>query len=256
MASSEVLDQINMILHKAEARGTTPEEAEMLTERAEKLMIKHGVQQAMLDAQKTGEQPREQIVEIRVQVKGTWREGDDNLAFAVGRGLGNVRVLHSRSRRWVNGKRVMHYFVYFIGFESDVARAIQLWESLKLQSYSAMSVWYEKNKHYFYGHEKFIERRSFLFGFAGGVELRLTRNRRTIHEEVSKEPGTALVLVGREEAVQNWMDETYPKLRNTKSRMQGGEWGYLDGHEAGLNARTGEREVDARGTRGAIGGAR
>jgi len=57
----------------AKAERTTPEEAEALTEHAERLMVKYGVEQALLDERRARlGQTREEIVQERMLFTGTY----------------------------------------------------------------------------------------------------------------------------------------------------------------------------------------
>ncbi|MGO1920858.1 MAG: DUF2786 domain-containing protein, partial [Microbacterium sp.] len=105
--SESKMDLIAKLLAKAES--TTPEEAEALTEHAERLMVKYGIEQARLDARraKLG-QAREEIVQEQMVFTGSYardiRELGGNVAFA----LGSIRPM--QSERPGGG-----FILYFVG---------------------------------------------------------------------------------------------------------------------------------------------
>ncbi|AXH70609.1 hypothetical protein SEA_ANDROMEDAS_56 [Microbacterium phage Andromedas] len=232
--SDKKIELINQLLAKAES--TTPEEAEALTEHAERLMIKYGIEQAQLEAKKG--KPTEQIVQERLEFTGAYRGEMINLGAAVCNALGALRVLQN-----TGANRGKTFVLYVIGFESDVRQAITLIQSLQVQSAVAVRAWWKANKEEHawkssYDQEKV--RRSFVHGFGTGAGSRIRATRATVVEESSK--GTDLVLASRDTKVQ----EHFDSLATRKGRARtatGRDGAAADGYRAGQNANTGGQAV-------------
>lgn len=235
--SDKKLDLIAQMFAKAES--TTPEEAEALMEAAEKLMIKYGFDQAVINERraKKGEDA-EKIVQEALYFTGAYRGEMINLGSAVCRGLGSLKNLQSTT--WNKGKT---FVLYIIGFESDVKQAIMLINSLQLQAAVAVRAWWKENQAHYsiessYNQEK--ARRSFVHGFGTGAGVRITESRRQAFESASK--GTELVLVSREAKVTEHFDGI--AKRNGRSRNATGRDGAaVDGYAAGKQANTGGKSV-------------
>lgn len=231
------LDLIAQMLAKAES--TTPEEAEALTEAAEKLMIKYAIDQSVIDARraKKGE-ASEKIVEERLNFTGAYRGELIHLSWMVANGLGNLRAMQSTGGN--NGKV---FSIWIIGFESDVAQAKILIESLQIQAAVAVREWWKTNKVIYENESAYVQeksRRSFVHGFGTGAGQRIRSNRNQAVEEVST--GTALVLVSRKAQVDAHMDEK--SLRKGRARTATGYDGAAGhGYAAGQHANTGEKSV-------------
>lgn len=235
--SEKKIDLIAQMLAKAES--TTPEEAEALTEAAEKLMIKYAIDQSVIDERraKKGE-ASEKIVEERLDFTGAYRGEMINLAWAVSNGLGNLRAMQNTS---YNGGKL--FSIWIIGFESDVAQAKVLIASLQIQAAVAVREWWKTTKDVYllessYNQEK--ARRSFVHGFGSGAGRRIKESRNQVVQALSK--GTELVLVSRQVKVDSYMDEK--SLRKGRARTAtGGDGAAAHGYRAGQNANTGEKSV-------------
>lgn len=226
------LDLITKLLAKAES--TTPEEAEALTEHAERLMVKYGIEQAQIDDRRaqTGE-AHEQIVEAARSITGVYARDIRDLVAAVAEGLGNVRAL--QSKRW-DGTLVVH----LVGFESDVRQATILSKSLEVQAMIAMRAWWSRERRFFTGVSEAGRRRArsgFIRGFGVGAGTRIKSNRRIIVEEASA--GTELVLASRLERV----DASIGKTQAARPRSNADALAFNDGVREGHAANTGERAV-------------
>ena len=235
--SEKKIEMIAQLLAKAES--TTPEEAEALTEHAERLMIKYAIDQSVIDERRAKQgQASEKIVEERLEFTGAYRGELVNLAWQVTRGLGSMSGMQSTGGY---GGKVFSFWV--IGFESDVKQAKVLIESLQVQAAVAVSAWWKLNKD-IYNHENTYEkekaRRSFVHGFGTGAGNRIKASRQQAVQEVSK--GTELVLVNRKIKVETYMDEK--SLRKGRARTAtGGDGAAVSGYLAGQNANTGEKAV-------------
>lgn len=231
------LDLIAQLLAKAES--TTPEEAEALTEAAERLMIKYGIEQAMIDDRRARQgHAAERIVEESMRFEGTYAIDLLELGFCVAHGLGALRCLQSSG---FGGSKVL----YLVGYESDVAQAMTLIRSLELQAAVALRAWWRgvrDNYSWCSPSQKRRLRGSFIRGFGSGVYKRISTNRNQAVQEAGT--GTELVLVSRRERVDAHMEDMYGQLGKARDRKPAEGASYHAGHEAGLDAHTGERSVD------------
>lgn len=217
---SDTLDLIRQILAKAESTPY-PEEAEMLSARAEKLMIRHGIEQAMLHKEAPGKVTRE------------YRWYDDRYSDAwatmwdaVSRGLGTCAIARIKQ-----GGRLG---VIIFGTAEDIAFADQLVTSLILQAQNGMKVWWKPFVNAGYPRSQvFREKRSYLIGFAVGVEDRMTLERQVAEGEST---GSALVLADRRTAAQNTMQNelNLVKLKDRKHHTNGMNVGRADGQRANV----------------------
>lgn len=233
--SDNKLDLIAQLLSKAES--TTPEEAEALTEHAERLMVKYGVEQAMIDDRRARlGQTHEQIVERRRAFTGVYAADFRELGAQVAFGLGTMRPLQSKN--W-DGAHVLH----LVGYESDVDQAVVLISSLQVQGMVAMREWWKQvRQRHAWGSEseKRRARSGFLRGFAAGARQRIAANKLTIIEEAGS--GAELVLVNRRDRI----DEHIGRTRKARKRGSVDAAGYTHGYRAGHEANTGDRELTHR----------
>lgn len=229
---SDKLQLIERLLAKAES--TTPEEAEALTAAAEKLMIRYGIDEAMLDAKRGDSTPAQEIVEHSITYQGVHAVGLRLMAWQVVQEL-PVKML----RRGYRGTET----IYLVGFESDVQRAERLLQSLHLQAFAAMRAWWRSYERKIYlGHyERRMAKREFIASFGEGVRERLYVE---TSEAVAETVGSELVLFDRAEKVDGWIHEMYPKLGRTR-KTRGSVHGRREGRAAGRVARTGESAVSS-----------
>jgi len=230
-------DKIAKLLAKAE-RTDNEHEAEAFTAKAEALMLQYGIERAELQA--AGKVQAEEIVEKTVNwstiYAPTWGSFLYTLSFA----WGDLTVLQSRY-----GKD--HVRSYVIGHERDVEDFLILVTSLQLQATTAMKRFRRENaeeRRYNTIHENFVIDRSFLGGFASTCASRLRAMRREVREETPTTPGAALVLASKQDRVDAWVAEKYPKLgKGRSSRAQHSSTGSAAGRVAGQRADLGGKRV-------------
>lgn len=230
--TEEKIDLIAKLLAKAES--TTPEEAEALTEHAERLMVKYAIDQAVIDERRSREgKASERIVEVKVTFTGTYREALIDMGSNVVWGLGSMRPL--------TGSVGTRSNLFIVGFESDVAQAEVLIRSLHVQALIAMRAWWKDNAiRYRYGSDwdRRRARDHFIRGFGHGAYIRIESNRLQVIEEAGS--GTDLVLVDRKTRVDEHVDGL--GLRKATERQK--RWdGFAQAHGnlAGREANTGEK---------------
>lgn len=232
------IDLIAQMLAKAES--TTPEEAEALTQAAQKMMAKYLIDQAVIDERraKKGE-ASEKIIEQPLFFKGAFRGELLNLAWNVVRNLGDLKGMQNTG--YDKGKT---FVIWLVGFESDVKQAEVLINSLQLQAAVAVRAYWKANKADYswqssYEQEKV--RRSFVQGFGTGVGAKLREAKQEAQATI-KSAGTELVLVARAEKVQGYMDAKKLGKGRARTATAGGA-ANGQGYVAGKNANTGSKSV-------------
>lgn len=229
--------KIAALLAKAEDPAATPEEAQTYSEKAEALMVKWGVSDAMAAAARGGSVRAEKIVERVHTIHHRYYQAEVMLVHNIATGVGTIKVL----------KRDLYNHtsrVYLIGYESDLDRVETLWHSLWLQATSAVDKWwkpYRKTLGYTpKSSEVFNARRNFLLSFGSAVRVRLREM--YAKEEANGEPGTALALVDRGKQVDDRMAEMYPNTKSARG-LKTGWTGRTEGHAAGKKANIGQSGV-------------
>ena len=237
MSNDSLKDKIAALLAKAE-RTDNEHERDAFNAKAEQLMLKYGIEQAELQA--AGKVKPEDIIEIRMEFGGSYGIIMPTFIHSVARALGNINVLKSKS--W-DGKK---YYVYVIGHKSDVEAAEMLINSLQLQAMTAMKRWWKSYEYrpILSGMEAYKARRQFIASFGQGAGDRIRSERKV--EEANVSAGTALVLVGKKEAVDKWMHEQH--------NVGKGRGGAAGSHHGGQAGRAAGRQANV-GTTG-IGGGR
>lgn len=241
-ATRKIEDQIEHMLRKAEHPNTPPAEAELCMARAEKLMIRHGIDQAVLTARATGDSVKaESIVRKTFEFKGVYAHAELQLGWAIINGLG-LSGAQSKYRHF--GR------IYIVGYESDVECALQILASLTLQLKTAARKWWAEpeqawKRASYSEHYKFIELRTFRMAFADRVMIRLMDQRRTSAAEAEIDtPGTGLVLRDRGLAVKEAFGSFFPDLRTEKRGMTS-----TGSYEARNGGRSAADKVDTGATR-------
>ena len=233
--------KIAALLAKAEATDND-HEAEAFSAKAEALMIKWGVDEAMLAAVAGNNNP-EKIVKADLEQTGVYHTAWMMLANNIAIGLGSLQTVRST---WKNTT-----MVHVIGHESDVARFRMLFESLKAQADGAVKHWWKLNRDSFTDWDGTVDqgtgfraRRSFLISFGSVVNRRLRAERR---EVVAETTGADLVLVSRSKRVEEALGDFFPRLGTGRaSRMHGSAAGHAAGRAAGQSANLGgSRQVTA-----------
>jgi Protein of unknown function (DUF2786) len=215
-------DKINKLIAKAES--TTPEEAELLLAKAQELMTKYAIDQALLDQHKGVERDE---IETHAFLHGGYYAADKgNLSWVVARN-NNCRAVYQRSGQYSRDREIggktyrMWYQLDAIGFRSDLDRAIMLETSLQLQMARALAAWWKtEDRSWMSKTQNVRARQSFMAGFADGVATKLRDAVQAGTEAARAEHGkdsVALVLRSRKDRVDEWMDEKYGKLRSGRS---------------------------------------
>jgi uncharacterized protein DUF2786 len=236
--ASTKLIQVRKLLAKAEAEGTTPQEAEALTAKAAELMARYGIDRARLGAlHPETDRPGSR----KIDIPNPWGQVRAHLLAGIAGAMGCQCVLLPTTTL---GAR-LHLF----GYESDLERADVMYTSLLLQMASALRqapvpavrsvrAW----------------NRSFLLGYITAVVARVraaedaARGTARAEDAASGGPSTELVLADRAMLLRSQRDREYPVLRKTRITYTGR--GYSDGYSKGQQADIGGTSV--RGGRPAL----
>lgn len=227
--------KIAALLAKAEATSVEAEQ-HAFTEKAERLMIRLGIDAAELEA--AGHATVEDIVQETRVWRTIYAPTMAVFAFRVGTAYGHLNFLQSRrAKDFVR--------TYVIGFTSDVEQFLTLLDSLHLQVFAALKQFRKDNRYDRQCntiHENFVVDRSFIEGYADSVAYRLRSMRVT--EEKTATPGAALVLVGKEERVEAWTAEQHPNARSARQVNRQQSWsGRQAGSAAGERASLGGKGI-------------
>lgn len=195
-ATQERVDKIQKLLNKAEG-ASTEEEAAAFFSKAEELMVRYSIDDAMLQA--TGATKKEEVVVERITLKTSYFMADIDLATAVAY-PNNCKILQNKQA----------HRIVFIGFESEVKRVITLFLSLHMQAARFARLGFRDEvsadeKQYMTAMDKHVWKRSFRTGFAYRVGERLWEQVKATTQEAAKTHGSGmeLVLVDRKQEVED-----------------------------------------------------
>ncbi|MEV6397241.1 DUF2786 domain-containing protein [Streptomyces sp. NPDC051907] len=213
-----MLTRIRALLAKAEATGF-PDEAEALTAKAQELMARHSVDEALLAARTH-----------RPDAPGACRIGVDAPYETAKAILLDAVSSANRCRAvWNSG----FGFSTVVGFEGDLESVELLYTSLLVQGASAMTRAEAGQRA---GGRKRTKtfRQSFLMAYASRLGERLSQTT----EQVASEGSDALlpVLAARELAVTSRTEEMFPQTTTTRVRGATDEAGWRDGRAAADSA--------------------
>lgn len=222
---------IKNLLNKAEAAGTTEQERDTYNAKAAELMIKWGIEEAMVtDADRL---VAEKIVQITFQTDApkSYSYETTLIGIQVAKALGAKGFLQKRSDGRVN--------LTVVGFEKEVKLVEELFISLTRQGKLAMAQRYCEIEWmpWHNGTDKFNWKRSFLSGYALAVGLKLQAVRKqTVTEAEAVTPGTELVLIDRTAKVDSWIDRNMKlgKDRGRRVDYNGAAEGMLAGRSADI----------------------
>lgn len=233
---SKTEDRIAKLLAKAEK--TTPEEAAALTAHAEKLMLQYGIEQAVINAKRAGKTHAtdEKMMRSLLTFTGVYRKAMDLALYAALREFKTAQFIGGGD----DGKTTR---LWVAGYQSDVEQLLVLAASLQVQCIAALSTWWKTmNTTGWTAMQKFKARRQFILSFGDGAAHRIARSRaQAVQESTKSEPGTALALVDRATATEQWVNKMFNLKPGKSVKMAGGNWASREaGWNAGKNANTGE----------------
>ncbi|MDX3575369.1 MULTISPECIES: DUF2786 domain-containing protein [unclassified Streptomyces] len=219
-SSARMLTRIRALLAKAEATGF-PEEAEALTAKAQELMARHSVDEALLDARAPAP---DAPGACRIGVEPPYEQAKAVLLDAV------ADANHCRAV-W----NEPFAFSTVVGFEADLEAVELLYTSLLVQAQSAMAK-AEAAQRASGRRRTRTFRQSFLAAYAHRVGARLTAA-----AEAQVGDDLLPVLASREVAVTAATDRMFPRTVSTRLRGVTDEAGWTEGAEAADRARVRSR---------------
>jgi hypothetical protein len=220
-SESRMLTRIRALLAKAEATGF-PEEAEALSAKAQELMARHSIDEALLAAR--DHVRKDAPGACRIGVEPPYEQAKAVLLDAV------ATANHCRAV-W----NEPFGFSTVVGFEADLEVVELLHTSLLVQAQTAMTRAEAAQRA---GGRKRTKtfRQSFLAAYAHRIGTRLAAAART---PVTRE--LLPVLASREVAVTDRLDRMFPETTTTRLRGVSDEAGWVEGSEAADRARVNPR---------------
>ncbi|MEV6168331.1 DUF2786 domain-containing protein [Streptomyces sp. NPDC051954] len=218
---SRMLTRIRALLAKAEATGF-PEEAEALSAKAQELMARHSIDEALLSA---GSPAADAPGACRIGVEPPYEQAKAVLLDAV------ATANHCRAV-WNEPLG----FSTVVGFEPDLEAVELLYTSLLVQAQTAMTKAEAAQRA---GGRKRTKtfRQSFLAAYAHRVGTRLAAAAET------QVTGDLLpVLASRELAVTGRLDRMFPETTTTRLRGVSDEAGWTEGAQAADRAQVGRHK--------------
>jgi hypothetical protein len=217
---SRMLGRIRALLAKAEATGF-PEEAEALSAKAQELMARHSVDEALLAARAPSP---ETPGACRIGVEPPYEQAKAVLLDAVS-AANHCRAVWNEPLG----------FSTVVGFEADLEVVELLYTSLLVQAQSAMTKAEAAQRA---GGRKRTKtfRQSFLAAYAHRVGIRLREAAATPVSE-----NLLPVLTSREVAVTDRLDSMFPETTTTRLRGVSDEVGWTEGAQAADRAQVRSR---------------
>ncbi|WML81679.1 DUF2786 domain-containing protein [Streptomyces sp. VNUA74] len=224
---SRALARIRALLAKAEATGY-PEEAEALSAKAQELMARHSVDEALLSAHAPAP---DTPGACRIGIEAPYEQAKAVLLDAV------ADANHCRAV-WNEALG----FSTVVGFESDLEAVELLHTSLLVQAEAAMTKAEAAQRA---GGRKRTKtfRQSFLAAYAhrAGARLRAAAEAATAEAGGSGDVDLLPVLASREVAVTDRLERMFPETTTTRLRGAGDAAGWTEGTRAADDAEVGRR---------------
>jgi hypothetical protein len=199
-----VLEKVRALLAKAESTEFE-EEADALTAKAQELMARYAIDQAMVAGEESGEAPGGR----RIPVEDPYAQAKAILVAAIAQ--------PNRCRAvWIEG----YGFSTVVGFANDIDIVEVLYTSLLVQATRAMTASGTARDSAGRSRTRSF-RQSFLFSFARRIGERLEAATQMAAAEASDVHGSRLlpVLAGRTAAVDDAFDVMFPELISTSARI-------------------------------------
>ena len=208
------LERIRALLAKAESTEFD-EEADAFTSKAQELMTRHAIDDALLAAHEAGRSSEEQPSGRRIGIDDPYAQAKAILLTVIGE-ASHCRAVWSKSLG----------FSTVFGYAGDLMSVELLYTSLLLQARNAMVRAGDGGKRA----RSSSFRRSFLFGFADRIGRRLEEAAGAAMADVVDERGGSLlpVLAQRSGRVDEFRNEAFPHL--AENQMTIGDWsGWISG---------------------------
>lgn len=221
--SSKVYEKIRALLAKAESTDSDAE-AEAFTAKAQQLIARHSINEALLSRTEPGGREPEAI---RVLVERPYESSKSELLAQI------AHANHCKSVHWPEGG-----FTTLIGDRGDLRSVELLYNSLLVQATAAMTRAGSRTDEYGRPRTRSF-RQSFLASFAFRIGERLRESADDTAREMTEETGTDLVPVMRErdEQVEARTKALFPRLKTGRSLRISDYEGHVAGRAAADAAR-------------------
>jgi hypothetical protein len=200
-SNAKIVSRVQALLAKAEST-TFPDEADALVAKAQELMARYAIDEAVAQQRGAGGARPELR---RIQIDGPYITAKASLLGAVGR-ANDVQVVYNRA----GGASL-------IGFDADIEIVEVLFSSLLIQATGAM-LRVPRDE---VGPQVKAFRHAFLLAFAHRIGQRLAEARAAVAEEVEAESGASLVplFAARRDAIDTMVKDEFPYLRSVKQSV-------------------------------------
>jgi hypothetical protein len=233
------VSKVQKLLQKAE-RASTQSEAEAFFEKAQDLMTKWMIDDAMLAAAGTAE-VKDEIIREHVKLKESYFRPNSDLLIGIAKANG-VRTLIYTQSTW---KRYGLAGVELIGWKTDIERVRLLFTSLILQMSRERRRSMPDQIREIGGREVVKWRYGFSYGYAAQISRRLSEQAQRTKEQAVKDDYTGSLLPAvrdRNAQVADFMSNVKTKTLKRRSRTESFE-GFVSGVEAANRADVGNTRV-------------
>jgi hypothetical protein len=182
------LKRIRALLDRAQRVDTAPEEAEAARQKAMRLMVEHGIDQAMIDAV-SGANAAETINSLTITMHRPYTFEKGELLSAIAWVFG----CDSSASRYPGRHAIESVTLY--GYRSDMERAQLLYTSLVMQATNEMAAVREP-----FGVPRVTFLRDFLYGFSLAVTNRLREYQQAATEKYEAQHRAESAATGSENA--------------------------------------------------------
>lgn len=222
------LGRVQALLAKAE-RTEFPQEAEALLAKAQDLMSRHAISEAMVEAGRGSATASESVTTLKITIDAPYASAKRTL-------LGAVSAANSCRTVYLGGAagtQICHVF----GHRGELANVETLFASLSVQAVRAMVAAPVPP-----GDTPRRFRHAFLLSYATRVGQRLREAGEKARAEAAAVGGSgvALMLADRDDAVDEALREAYPRTRTARLSASSGA-GWRSGRSAADRAGLGQR---------------
>lgn len=232
------LKVIQRLLAQAERAGTE-EEAVTFSAKAEELMVKYSISEAMLRQEGNTPHKERPVTSIKILLDDPYSRQKASLAHVIAEALGCTCVrTRRRSYDDVTGDYTgVRVYAHVFGLEADLDMTSLLYASLHLQAATLLAQVKGDVTSYGQGATK-QARISFFYGFISRVGDRLREIHKRAAAEAEQETGksTALALRTHSDLVNEEKHRTYPTLKPLRSSATVSVSHYAAGQRAGDRA--------------------
>lgn len=231
--NADVLRKVEALLATANHPGTPQHEAETASAMAEKLMMKHSLDESMLNAAK-GAGQRGKVTSIKVEITGSYAGMRAILLNEVS------NANRCKAIRLCGGK---HQILAVYGYQAAIDNVQAMYDSLSVQMVNATMkapapAWCTGAKLVSFRH-------SFQLGFVNDVTKRLREQlaNATAEAKAVHGPNVGLVLVSEADAVKAAFKAAHPSTTANSRSSAHNRAGYNAGNAAGGRADIGNKRI-------------